>query len=104
VTTVVDKVWRIKYNFLLYFSYIFQLLFSFLYPLFILSISFLSLPSCQLFHVLFLPFGPSGYVLSFISSSNSFKFSFTDTCYTIQLMHYSHFKTHSLQHLKPIKC
>jgi len=26
------------------------------------------------------------------------------TCYTIQLMHYSHFKTHSLQHLKPIKC
>ena len=24
------------------------------------------------------------------------------TCYTIQLMHYSHFKTHSLQHLKPI--
>ena len=25
------------------------------------------------------------------------------TCYTIQLMHYSHFKTHSLQHLKPIK-
>jgi hypothetical protein len=23
---------------------------------------------------------------------------------TIQLMHYSHFKTHSLQHLKPIKC
>ena len=25
-------------------------------------------------------------------------------CYTIQLMHYSHFKTHSLQHLKPIKC
>jgi len=26
------------------------------------------------------------------------------TCYTIQLMHYSHCKTHSLQHLKPIKC
>jgi hypothetical protein len=26
------------------------------------------------------------------------------TCYTIQLMHYSHFKTHSLQHFKPIKC
>ena len=26
------------------------------------------------------------------------------TCYTIQLMHYSHFKTQSLQHLKPIKC
>jgi hypothetical protein len=26
------------------------------------------------------------------------------TCYSIQLMHYSHFKTHSLQHLKPIKC
>ena len=26
------------------------------------------------------------------------------TCYTIQLRHYSHFKTHSLQHLKPIKC
>jgi hypothetical protein len=25
-------------------------------------------------------------------------------CYTIQLMHYSHFKTQSLQHLKPIKC
>jgi hypothetical protein len=25
-------------------------------------------------------------------------------CYTIQLMHYLHFKTHSLQHLKPIKC
>jgi len=25
-------------------------------------------------------------------------------CYTIQLMHYSYFKTHSLQHLKPIKC
>jgi hypothetical protein len=25
-------------------------------------------------------------------------------CYTIQLMHYSHFKTHSLLHLKPIKC
>jgi hypothetical protein len=25
-------------------------------------------------------------------------------CYTIQLMHYSQFKTHSLQHLKPIKC
>jgi hypothetical protein len=25
------------------------------------------------------------------------------TCYTIQLMHYSHLKTHSLQHLKPIK-
>ena len=25
-------------------------------------------------------------------------------CYTIQFMHYSHFKTHSLQHLKPIKC
>ena len=24
--------------------------------------------------------------------------------YTIQLIHYSHFKTHSLQHLKPIKC
>jgi hypothetical protein len=26
------------------------------------------------------------------------------TCYTIQLMHYSHFKTQSLQHLKLIKC
>jgi hypothetical protein len=26
------------------------------------------------------------------------------TCYTIQLMHYSRFKTQSLQHLKPIKC
>jgi len=26
------------------------------------------------------------------------------SCYTIQLMHYSHFKTQSLQHLKPIKC
>jgi hypothetical protein len=26
------------------------------------------------------------------------------TCYTIQLVHYSHFNTHSLQHLKPIKC
>jgi len=26
------------------------------------------------------------------------------TCYTIQLMHYSHFKTQSLQHLKPINC
>jgi hypothetical protein len=28
------------------------------------------------------------------------------TCYTIQLMHYSHFKsaTQSLHHLKPIKC
>jgi hypothetical protein len=26
------------------------------------------------------------------------------TCYTIQLMHYSHFKTHSLLLLKPIKC
>ena len=26
------------------------------------------------------------------------------TCYTIQLMHYSHFNTQSLQHLKPIKC
>ena len=26
------------------------------------------------------------------------------TCYTIQLMHYSQFKTQSLQHLKPIKC
>jgi hypothetical protein len=26
------------------------------------------------------------------------------TFYTIQLMHYSHFKTQSLQHLKPIKC
>ena len=26
------------------------------------------------------------------------------TCYTIQLMHYSHFKTQSLQNLKPIKC
>ena len=26
------------------------------------------------------------------------------TCYTIQLMHCSHFKTQSLQHLKPIKC
>ena len=26
------------------------------------------------------------------------------TCYTIQLMHYSRFKTHSVQHLKPIKC
>jgi hypothetical protein len=26
------------------------------------------------------------------------------TCYTTQLMHYSHFKTQSLQHLKPIKC
>ena len=25
------------------------------------------------------------------------------TCYTIQLMHYSHFKIQSLQHLKPIK-
>jgi len=25
-------------------------------------------------------------------------------CYTIQLMHYSHFKTQSLQHLKSIKC
>jgi len=24
-------------------------------------------------------------------------------CYTIQLMHYSHFKTQSLQRLKPIK-
>ena len=24
--------------------------------------------------------------------------------YTIQLMHYSHFKTQSRQHLKPIKC
>jgi len=26
------------------------------------------------------------------------------TCYTIQLMHCSHFKTQSLQHLKSIKC
>jgi len=26
------------------------------------------------------------------------------TCYTVQLMHYSHIKTQSLQHLKPIKC
>jgi hypothetical protein len=26
------------------------------------------------------------------------------TCCTVQLMHYSHFKTQSLQHLKPIKC
>jgi len=26
------------------------------------------------------------------------------TCYTIQLMHHSHSKTHSLQHSKPIKC
>jgi hypothetical protein len=26
------------------------------------------------------------------------------TCYTIQLMHYSHFKTQSLQYLKPIQC
>ena len=26
------------------------------------------------------------------------------TCYTIQLMHYLHFKTQLLQHLKPIKC
>jgi hypothetical protein len=26
------------------------------------------------------------------------------TFYTVQLMHYSHFKTQSLQHLKPIKC
>jgi len=26
------------------------------------------------------------------------------TCYTIQLVHYSHLKTQSLQHLKPIKC
>ena len=26
------------------------------------------------------------------------------TCYTVQLMHYSHFRTQSLQHLKPIKC
>jgi len=26
------------------------------------------------------------------------------TCYAIQLMHYSHFKRHSLQNLKPIKC
>jgi hypothetical protein len=25
------------------------------------------------------------------------------SCYTIQLMHYSHFKTHSLRHLKPLK-
>jgi hypothetical protein len=29
---------------------------------------------------------------------------FIHTCYTIQLIHYSHFKTYSLQHLKPIKC
>jgi len=28
----------------------------------------------------------------------------TEICYTIQLMHYSHFKTQSIQHLKPIKC
>jgi hypothetical protein len=27
-----------------------------------------------------------------------------NTCYTVQLTHYSHFKTHSLQHSKPIKC
>jgi len=26
------------------------------------------------------------------------------TCYTIQLMRYSHFKTQSFQHIKPIKC
>jgi hypothetical protein len=26
------------------------------------------------------------------------------TCYTIQLMHYLYFKTHTLYHLKPIKC
>jgi len=26
------------------------------------------------------------------------------SCYAIQLMHYSHFKTQSLRHLKPIKC
>jgi len=32
------------------------------------------------------------------------KFENASICYTIQLMHYSHFKTHSLQHLKPIKC
>jgi hypothetical protein len=25
------------------------------------------------------------------------------TCYTVQLAHYSRFKTHSLQHLKPLK-
>ena len=37
--------------------------------------------------------------------SNLFYFGTTlNTCYTIQLMHYSHFKTQSLQHLKPIKC
>ena len=26
------------------------------------------------------------------------------TCYSTQIMHYSHFKTQSFQHLKPIKC
>jgi len=30
--------------------------------------------------------------------------SYCHSCYAIQLMHYSHFKTQSLQHLKPIKC
>jgi hypothetical protein len=37
-------------------------------------------------------------VQKFLSSSLLYK-----TCYTIQLMHYSHFTTQSLQHLKPIK-
>ena len=32
------------------------------------------------------------------------KMYFSSSCYTTQLMHYSHFKTQSLPHLKPIKC
>jgi len=34
---------------------------------------------------------------------NAYKHVFV-FCYTVQLMHYSHFKTQSLQHLNPIKC
>jgi hypothetical protein len=47
-----------------------------------------------------------GWNLSLLLRSKIFlhqlKMSFT--CYTIQRMHYSHLKTHSLQHLRPIKC
>jgi hypothetical protein len=53
------------------------------------------------------------YRLAHSTNSNDIKWTRTHSlraetkvssaCYTIQLMYYSHFKTHSLKHLKPIK-
>jgi len=40
----------------------------------------------------------------FVTVFKLINYLYIHICYKIQLMHYSHFKTQSLQHLKQIKC